>query len=337
MRFLITASIILLIISCNNKSTAPDVSDIKINLKTERFEQSFFTTDTVNLSAGLASVQQKFPAFYPFFTEVILSIPAKEPAKEIILQQVIRAYKPFYDSLEPKYRDINWLNKDLTKSFQYVKYYYPSYRIPAIITFIGTLDAPGIVLTPQYLGIGLQQFAGKNFSAYSDPEIQQIYPSYISRRFDKEYITPNAMKAIVDDLYPDTSQSAGLIDQMIERGKQWWLLDHFLPDAPDSLKTGYTGKQVAWVKANEGNIWGSIQSNTPDIYTLDQERIQNYIGEAPFTQNMEASNSSPGNIGQWVGWQIVKKFAEKNPELTLKQVLETPSRKIFQEAKYKPK
>jgi hypothetical protein len=124
---------------------------------------------------------------------------------------------------------------------------------------------------------------------------------------------------------------------MIERGKQWWLLDHFLPDTPDSLKTGYTGKQVEWVKANEGNIWGSIQSNTPDIYTLDQERIQNYIGEAPFTQNMEASNSSPGNIGQWVGWQIVKKFAEKNPDLTLKQVLETPSRKIFQEAKYKPK
>jgi hypothetical protein len=63
--------------------------------------------------------------------------------------------------------------------------------------------------------------------------------------------------------------------------------------------------------------------------------IKNYIGEAPNTQGMP--ENSPGNIGQWIGWQIVKKFEEKNSSLTPLQIMQTNSRKIFEETKYKPK
>ena len=37
-----------------------------------------------------------------------------------------------------------------------------------------------------------------------------------------------------------------LIEQMIEKGKQWWLMDKFLPETADSVKTGYTQKQLEW-------------------------------------------------------------------------------------------
>jgi len=114
------------------------------------------------------------------------------------------------------------------------------------------------------------------------------------------------------------------------------MLDHFLPDTPDSLKTFFTQRQLDWCRQNEGNIWGSILSNTPDLYTVDKERIQNYLGEAPFTQDMP-HEESPGNIGQWVGWQIVKKYASEHPQTDFRQLLQTPAKKIFQEARYKPK
>jgi hypothetical protein len=252
-------------------------------------------------------------------------------------KQFFRSYAPLYDSIEEKYRKLDWLEEELEDGFRHVKYYFPSYRVPGIITYLGTFDQPAVAITPHYLAIGLQLFAGKHFTPYYAAEMQQLFPAYITRRFDREYIAPSCMMAVVDDIYPDTSQSAALIDQMIEKGKQWWLLDHFMPSAHDSLITGYTGKQVEWSRKNEGNIWVSIQTNSPDLYTLDQERIQNYIGEAPFTQNMESSNSSPGNIGPWVGWQIVKKYAEENSELSVMEILRTGSRKIFQEAKYRPK
>ena len=122
---------------------------------------------------------------------------------------------------------------------------------------------------------------------------------------------------------------------MIEKGKQWWLLDKFLPSTPDSVKTGYKANQLKWCNEYEGLIWNNIITSEKDIYTNDPAAIQNYIGEAPFTQTMPGA--SPGNIGQWVGWQIVKKFAEKNTSMTINEVMKTEARKILEEAKYKPK
>jgi hypothetical protein len=333
MRQIIVFIATVLLFSCNNEKDKPDVSDVKVDFKIERFEQVFFAIDTNNITAGLNRVNQQFPGFFPFYVQQILRVLPTEAAP--VIKQILVSYAPIYDSIQKKYNNLNWLKEDLTTGFKYVKHYYPSYKIPNIISFIGTFDAPGIVLTPHYLGIGLHQYAGKNFSVYKDQQIQEIYPDYISRRFDKEYIAPNAIKAIVDDIYPDSSTGRPLIEQMIEKGKQWYLLDKFLPETPDSLKTGYTKRQLDWVNSNEGNVWGFFTSNT-DIYTIDPAIIQDYIGEGPFTRGMP-EGFSPGNIGQWVGWQIVKKFAEKNPELTVQQVLATPAKTIFGEAKYKPK
>jgi hypothetical protein len=53
--------------------------------------------------------------------------------------------------------------------------------------------------------------------------------------------------------------------------------------------------------------------------------------------------ASPGFIGQFVGWQIVKKWMslDKNKDLEqnkiLEQLLHTPAKQIFEEAKYKPR
>lgn len=328
--------VVFLISSCNNNNNKPDVSNIAVDVKIERFEQGFFSIDTNQVLEGMEKLFAAYPQFTGFFTRQLLGLnQVTGDTSQMVLRQILTGYRPVYDSLREKYPNLNWLKKDLDEAFRYVKFYYPAYKVPNIMTFIGTFDAPGIVYTPQYLAIGLQQYAGKNFSAYRDPQVQQVFPDYISRRFDKEYMTANVMKAVVDDIYPDTTDNAKLIELMIEKGKQWWLLDKFLPDAPDSVKTGYTRNQLEWCRKNEGNIWGSVLQNTPDIYTLDQERLQNYIGESPRTMDMP--EESPGNIGQWIGWQIVKKFEEKNEGMTVQQILATPAVKIFQEARYKPK
>jgi hypothetical protein len=335
MRQLTLLAIIFFLFSCNNEKNKPDVSDIKVDFKIERFEQSFFKVDTSQLAVGLSNLNKQFPDFFPFYMQQILRLPSVDTATYPVIKQIIKSYSPVNDSIQKKYSNLNWLKAELITGFKYVKRYYPAYKIPNVITFIGTFDAPGIVLTQHYLGIGLHQYAGKNFSVYKDPQLVEVYPEYISRRFDKEYMAPNCIKAIVDDVYPDSSAGRSLIEQMIEKGKQWYLLDKFLPDTPDSLKTGYTKKQLDWVNSNEGNIWGFFTANT-DIYTIDPSVIQDYIGEGPFTRGMPES-ASPGNIGQWVGWQIVKKFAEKKPGLSVQQVLATPAKSVFQESKYKPK
>jgi len=319
--------------SCKNGKDTPDVSHIKTDVQVERFEKAFFAVDTTNMAQALAGLRNAYPTFYPTFMRDILGVNPLDTATFPIIKKIIWSYSSLNDSIQEKYSNLAWLQNELNYDFRYVKYYYPTYNVPRVITFIGTLDAPGVILAPQYLGIGLHQYAGKNFSAYQSADVQQLYPAYISRRFDREYISVNCMKAVVDDLYPDKSTGRPLVEQMIEKGKQWFLLDHFAPDAADSVKTGYTQQQLDWVTENEGNIWPLVVKE--NLYSIEPSVIQTYIGEAPFTQTM--TQSSPGNIGQWIGWRIVQKFADKNKKLSVQQVAELPAKTIFEGANYRPK
>jgi uncharacterized protein YjaZ len=90
-----------------------------------------------------------------------------------------------------------------------------------------------------------------------------------------------------------------------------------------------------WCKNNEGLIWSYIVRNE-DLNSLNPTTIQTYIGEGPFTQGF-SQELSPGNIGQWIGWQIVKKFAAKNSGMKPEDVMKAEAKKILDDAKYKPK
>lgn len=326
---------------CNDN--APDVSGIKISTTIGRFDKFLFEKmDTVSIQQGAKNLQSAFPYFTNDFVTNILGLSPISPSTpdSVInatlseLKHFIHVSRPLYDSLATMYADISWLKKELDKSFKYLKYYFPGYKIPKVVTYVGPFNAPGVAITNESLAIGLQLYGGKDFSFYTSAEGQETFPLYISRTFEPQYITANCMKAIEQDLYPGKSGGRPLIEQMIEKGKQWYLLDKLLPEAPDSIKTGYTNGQLKWCETNEGVIWNFFLENNY-IYTEEPDIIKTYIGEAPNTQGMP--DASPGNIGQWVGRSIVKKFAAKNKSLSPDAIMLTDNKKIFSEAKYKPK
>ena len=84
---------------------------------------------------------------------------------------------------------------------------------------------------------------------------------------------------------------------------------------------------------NEAVIWELFVQNDL-LQSIDNNIIKNYVGEGPKTQ--ELGEDSPGNIGSFVGWQIVKKYMDKNPSISLPQLMKTPAEELFQKAKYKP-
>jgi hypothetical protein len=327
----------LLLFSCVNKKGIPDVSGIRVELKTERFERDFFSIDSNDIASGLKKVQQAYPAFYFDFMNEVLGVSGADTSQSTleITRIFLRDYLFLFDSLQIKFKNIDWLKKDLEIWLKYVKYYFPAYTADKLITFIGPFDAPGTALIENGFAIGLQQYAGKDFTLYQNSRFQEMFPLYISRRFDPKYIAVNCIKLVVTDLFPDKSMGRPLVEQMIEKGKQWWLLDKFLPHSADSLKTGYTQQQLNWCRENEGLIW-SVFIRNESLNSIDPVTIQTYIGEGPFTQGFSQENS-PGNLGQWVGWQIVKKFAAKNPGLHPGEIMQTDARQILDEARYKPK
>lgn len=342
---LVLPAIIVLLLGCGSDKSKPNVSGIQVSVPVERFEKDFFKADTTNMLASLKALQQKYPSFLPIFLNNILGIdPRQDTGIQFSeIRRFIRQNYFVYDTTMKVHPSLDDFQKSITSAFQYVTYYYPQYKVPKVISLVGPIDALAKTAdgyTPDFLGrdflgVSLQFYLGHTFSVYNINDYQlNIVPSFRSRRFQKEYMVADAMQLVADDIYPDTTASQPLIERMVEKGKQWYMLQRFMPDAPDSVLTGYTQSQLQWTKENEGTIWAFLIKNE-DIYTVNPSSVQTYLTESPFTQGMP--ETSPGNIGQWIGWQIVKAYADKNQKLTMQQLLATPARKIFEESKYHPK
>jgi hypothetical protein len=333
-----------LLIACNNNKNLPDISGTKVELTVQRFDEDFFAIDTSHADKSINTLNIKYPTLLPLFLQTIIGAPDTTGIKDFYSR-----YKPVFDSTQKLYSDFDPEKKQIEQAFKYVKYYFPSYTVPAsVITVAGPMNSRQDMarmgngeytpdfMGPGFIGISLQFYLGKAFSLYNHEYfITNVAPLYLSRRFAREYIIADVMKLVAEDIFPDKSKGRPLVEQMIERGKQWWLLDKFLPEAADSIKTGYTQQQLAWCEANEGLMWSYIIKNE-DLYSVNPATLQTYIGESPFT-SVFSQELSPGNIGQWIGWQIVKKFAANNPTMKPEDIMQSPVKKILEEAKYKPK
>ena len=124
---------------------------------------------------------------------------------------------------------------------------------------------------------------------------------------------------------------------MIQSGKELYLKDLLLPEIPDADKIGYTPEQIKFCAENETFIWAYfIEKNL--LYSSDSKLENRFINPAPFSKfYLDIDNDTPGRIGQWIGWQIVRAYAENNPKISIQQLLDSDAETVFNQSKYKPK
>ena len=327
---------VLFLFSCNNADKNPDVSNIRINLSTERFEKKLFDTSAPSLLAYLQRLETSNPSFTATYLKTILNADPQWPADTTatFVNGFVKAFRPVYDSAEKIFNDFSPYEEEIRKGLQYVKYYFPAYKVPEkIITYIGPLDGYGDIISEQGFLIGLHHHLGRNYSLYKTEMVREVYPDYISDRFEPAYIVVNCMKNLVNDIYPEKESDKPLINQMIEKGKRLYILSRFLPNTDDYKLMGYTETQMKDCYKHEAAIWDMFVKNSY-LQTADKNISKNFIDEGPKTQ--ELGEGAPGNIGSFVGWQIVKKYMQKNPATTLQQLISLDEERILQEAKYKP-
>src|SRR5690606_22483914 len=131
-----------------------------------------------------------------------------------------------------------------------------------------------------YYGLGLDMFLGARSSYY--PALVDQYPLYISQRFTPNHILPTLFSAYIETELLSADLGRGtLLDQMIAEGKRLVLLDAFLPSVADSLKIGYTEKQLAWARHFEEELWKWFVDEEL-LFEFDRSLMQKYFGEAPF-------------------------------------------------------
>jgi gliding motility-associated lipoprotein GldB len=325
----------LLFFSCK-RDTRPNVSDIKLDIKINRFDQDLYKGKAAGVVATDEMLRKKYAYFYDDYVHRMVGNQTYTGPEILGTLYKDRAYTDLNKETDQVFKSLDAQEKDLTQTFKYIKYYYPKVKIPQFVSFISGFA----VQTPigdNYMGIGLDMFLGKNSQFYR--AIVESVPIYLSRRFTPEYIVPRVTETFArEELFPEHDEDRTLLSKMVQNGKILYFMDQVLKEEmPDSVKIGYTAKQLEWCKRYEGDIWTYFVGNKL-LYESDYQKIQVYLSEGPFTPGLGEKNESAPKLGNWIGWQIVKKYMKENPDVTIQKLMANrDAQGILQKSKYKPK
>jgi hypothetical protein len=225
--------------------------------------------------------------------------------------------------------DENALRLEFIDAFENLTYYYPNARIPKIETVLSGLEND-MVVSDTLIIIGLDYFLG-NGAKYR-PSMYE----YLLRQYNKENIVPSCMMLFgIDNKFNKTSpEDKTVLADMIAFGKSYYFAKQMIPCTPDSVFIWYTPNEISGARKNQDLIWARFIEDKL-LYATNHKLKQKYLGDRPKT--VEVGPECPGRIAQWVGWEIVKKYMETHPDVSLSELMQMENAdKIFKESKYKP-
>ncbi len=306
-------------VSCEDESKVEqEISKIPVEMDVTRFDQVFAEASPEDLPKLKKDYPLLFPKAYP--DSIWLNT-----MKDTIQQEINREVTKTFPSFEEETQEIE-------RIFQHLKYYFPNeFEVPKVITITSEVDYKNkVIATDSVLLISLDTYLGEEHKFYVG--LQQ----YLKKNFRKEQILPDIAFAYGEEYIPQPD-SRTLLASMIYYGKILYLKDKLIPEYSDAEKIGYTEEEMEWARANEEQIWRYFIEHEI-LFDTDSDLRKRFINLAPFTKfRLQLDSESPPQLGQYMGWQIVRQFAEKNSDLSLEEVLQKEAEQIFKKSNYKPR
>ncbi|MFK5983471.1 MAG: gliding motility lipoprotein GldB [Flavobacteriaceae bacterium] len=317
MKKILLSLLVVLIFSCDSKNDVDkEIEKISIDVEIVRFDKEFGMAKI----SDLENLKSKFPEFFPKqYHDSIWVQKMQDTLQQQLFEEVIK-----------KYPSEEKLQQNLENIFQHIEYYFPQFNTPLVITTTSDVDYRNkIILANNLLIIKLDTYLGSDHFFYQD------IPNYVVEDMKESQIIPD-IASIYAQKYTPKIQSRTFLAQMIYYGRILYLKDLWLPNFSDSEKIGYSKAQINWATENETEIWRNFVENE-FLFNTSPKLSSRFINPAPFSKfYLEIDNDSPGMIGRYMGWQIVKSFMENNNE-NLEQLLTLSEEEIFNKSKYKPK
>jgi gliding motility-associated lipoprotein GldB len=315
--FLLSMVCSLLLLSCGQKSKVEKaIEETPVEtIKVERFDKQFFETSPNDLQ----KLKKQYPYFFsPNINDTVWTNKMTAPI-----------WREVYAEVEKKYPSSDEIQNSVETLIQHMKYYFPKTKTPKLITLISDMDYNNkAIYADSLIIISLELYLGKDHKFYT-------FPKYLKQNFEERQMMPDVVKSFASGkIAPPTDKN--LLSQMIYFGKELYLKDILLPEYSDAEKMGYTPEQIVWCQENESYIWRYFIEREM-LFSDEQKLASRFIDASPFSKfYLEIDNDSPGQVGSWIGWQIVRSFIGNN-DIKLDQMLKMDAKEIFEKSKYKPK
>ena len=293
-----------------------NINAVPITVEILRFDKLF---GTAHLN-DLPNLKRSYPVFFPKqFHDTIWEMKMNDSLTQQLYVEVMK-----------KYWSERKLKADLEGLFKHIKYYFSNFKTPNVVTANSDVDYRNkIFIADNMLVISLDNYLG------SDHFFYEGIPSYVVENMKESQIISD-VASIYSQMYVPKIQSRIFLAQMIYYGRILYLKDLWLPNASDEVKIGYSQEKLKWIQENETEVWRNFVENEY-LYSTNPKLITRFIDPAPFSKfYLEIDNDSPGMVGRFIGWQIVKSYMDKN-NVGLDKLLTISEEEIFKKSKYKPK
>ncbi len=305
-----------LILSCKpDNKLEQEIAKVEVNLTIERFDRLFAATNASNLP----ELKRDYP--FMFSERYHDSVWIAKINDTLQLELNAQVAKVHGDLIETQ--------QEIYNLFQHLKFYFKEFREPRVITFVQDVDYRNkTIVTDSIVLVALDTYLGANNELYIrvyDYIKQNLKPSQIAPDLAEQYAKQRIFQ----------SRRKSLLDEMIYSGKLLYFKEIMLPQISDEEKIGYSKADLEWAQLNESNIWSHFVENEL-LFSTDPKLTARFINPAPFSKfNLDLDADSPGRLGQYMGWQIVRAYV-KNNKGSIQDILNLDAEEIFNNSRFKP-
>ena len=314
--FLVLIPIIIFCSCDGGDKLADEVAKMNVDVKVNRFDREFAKAKPLDIPM----LKEKYPYLFPTdYPDSIWVAKLQDTLQMEVMDEVGKSFPDFKSEKE----DLEWL-------FKYIKYYFPKFKVPEVVTLTNDVEYNyRVILTDSLLLVGLDNYLGGTHKFY------QGISKYIANDLDKKFLTRDVASAFAKTAVAPPRDRT-FLSELVYYGKELYLMEKLMPQKNGAVIIGYTPEELDWARANEEQIWRYFIEREL-LYSTNRELGPRFLDPAPFSKfELELDNESPGKIGRYVGWQIVKAFMDKN-KITLQEMLTLPEEELFKRSGYKPR
>jgi hypothetical protein len=292
------------------------------NITIQRFDQVFYQTGSSPDSV-----------FLDLYANQIMEVG--EPGSKMFKQfdSIFRndeSIKELYTNCQETFSDVSDIEDKLTWAFHRLHYFFPNIPTPKVYMHISGYGE-SIISAQGILSADIDKYLGPDYDVYqslfSPYQIQHMYPEKLTA----DYTTGWVRSELTEYKLMNKQR---LLDYLIYEGKMLFFIQILLPEESMENLSGFTKEQLDWCRNNEKSIWDTIL-RLQHLYSTDASVIAKYIREAPRTAFFP--ENAPGRAAIWTGYRIVEAYMEKNPKVTVQDLLlKTQAQSVLDGSLYHP-
>ena len=309
-----------------------DADMTPVTVRIVRFDSAFLGVEAAHPTEGVARLYKQYPDFTPYFVNELLGLENADSLVAVLpafLGDTTLHIRRMIQDEQALFTDLSDLQGELNEAFTRLHYLFPEWTVPEIYLYVSGFVSPVYFPSDEIIGIGADMYLGADYPTYA-----QLVYDYQKPTMSREWMAGDALSAYLFRNLPFNGRQNRLLDQMIYHGKIMYLLDQIMPGQQDGQIIGYTEEQWTWCVDHERAIWQRIMDNR-DLFQTDGMVLTSYMNDGPFTS--EVSQDSPGRLGTWVGWRIVERYMNNNPEVSMQSLLDNDdAQQILENSHYRP-